>query len=317
MTETNNLIISKETPRLRLFRPRPAPEPGIALVLFREGQPLITLWPGDRLTSGEVSWGNYKAIYKVDIAEHPFRFDCMLPCQGEAFEFHAQVSVTYSVDNPSLVVERNIADARAVLEPLIISTMRDASRKYEVEQSAEAERAITEQVQEESKKHNTGLELVRFAVKLSLEEDARNHIRQLKEIERAKVHERRQAELERQRIELEVERTRMKMEFYSPLIKEGQWQLLALQLANHPEDVANVAQTLRQQRQTELDSQLKALKIMLEEDAIEGFQMEEASRRVLQRFVESFGPALEVKALDSGDQPKDVEEEQTDEDSTA
>ncbi len=310
MSETKGLIISKETTQLRLFRPRPTPEPGIALVLFREGQPLVTLWPGDRLTSGEISWGNYKTVYKVDITEHSFSFSCALPCQGEAFEFHAQVDVTYSVENPSLIVERNITDSRTVLEPLIVNTMREVSREHDVEQSAEAEKSITERVFEESKKYSTGLKILRFVVKLSLEEDARNHIRQLKQIERTKVSERRQAELEKQRIELEVERTKMRMEFYSPLIKEGQWQLLALQLANHPDDVAAVAQMIRQQRQADMENQLRALKIMLEEDVIEGFQMEEASKRVLQRFVDSFGPDLEVKALGNGEKPKALEAKQ-------
>ncbi|HDQ06012.1 MAG TPA: hypothetical protein ENN36_04740 [Candidatus Bathyarchaeota archaeon] len=310
MSETKGLIISKETTRLRLFRPRPAPEPGIALVLFREGQPLVTLWPGDRLTSGEVSWGNYKTVYKVDITEHSFSFSCTLPCQGEAFEFHTQVDVTYSIENPNLIVERNITDARTVLEPLVVNTMREISREHDVEQSAEAEKSITERVLEESKKYSTGLKILRFMVKLSLEEDARNHIRQLKQIERTKVSERRQAELEKQRIELEVERTKMRMEFYSPLIKEGQWQLLALQLANHPDDVAAIAQMIRQQRQADMENQLRALKIMLEEDVIEGFQMEEASKRVLQRFVDSFGPDLEVRALGSGEKPKALEAKQ-------
>lgn len=100
MPETNNLIIGKETAQWRLFRTRPAPEPGTALVLFREGQPLITLWPGDRLTSGEVSWGNYKTVYKVDVTEHSYSFNCALPCQGDAFEFHAQVDFSYFRRNP-------------------------------------------------------------------------------------------------------------------------------------------------------------------------------------------------------------------------
>lgn len=315
MTETRGLIISKETPQLRLFRPRPTPEPGIALVLFREGQPLITLWPGDRLTSGEVSWGNYKTLYKVDITEHSFSFNCMLPCQGEAFEFRAQVDVTYSVENPSLIVERNITDARIVLEPLIVDTMREVSRKYDVEQSAEAEKSIKEQVLEESRKYNTGLKILRFMVKLSLEEATRNHIRKIKDIERTKESELKQAELEKQRIELEVERTKMRLEFYLPLIKEGQWQLLALQLANHPDDVVAVAQMIRQHRQADMENQLKALKIMLEEDVIEGFQMEEAGKRVLQRFIDSFGPDLEVKALGEGEKPKALEARQDSQDS--
>lgn len=300
MSESHNLIIGKETPRLRLFRPRPVPEPGTALVLYREGQPLITLWPGDRLTSGEVAWGNYKTIYKVDITEHSFSFNCNLPCRGEAFEFHARVHVTYSVENPALIVEHNITDARAVLEPLIINVMRNVSRKYEVEQSAEAEEAIIKTVREAIKKYDTGLKLVRFVAELSLEDEARNHIRRLKQIKRAQEIESKQAELEKLRIKQKEELTQMKMEFYSTLIKEGQWRLLALQLANHPDDVAAIIQMINQQRQAELENQLKALKIMLEEDVIEVYQLEEAGKRVLQRLVDSFGPSLEVKALGPG-----------------
>ena len=307
MVDTYNPIISKEEiPRLHLFQPRPTPEPGVALVFFREGQPLVTLWPGDRLTAGEIRWGNYKIVHKIDITEHTFTFQCTLPCERDAFDFQAEAQVTCSVDDPAVIVERNVTDARAVLEPLIVRTMRTISRNYDVEESAEAEKAIAQAVEDES--YNVGLKLNRFVVKLSLEEDARTHIRRLKQIEREKERERRASELEKLRDELEIERMRIKMDFYSPLIKEGHWQLLALQLTNHPEDVATVAQMLSQQRQVEMDHQLKALKIMLEEDALEGFQIEEAGKRVLQRFVESFGPELETRALSEGEARKALPE---------
>ncbi len=303
MADTYNPIIGKEeVPRLRLFQPRPTPEPGVALVLFREGQPLVTLWPGDRLTAGEVRWGNYKTVYKIDVTEYSFSFNCALPCESDAFDFQAKVQVTCSVDDPVIIVQRNVTDARAVLEPLIIGTMRNISRDYDVEESAAAERAIIQAV--ESEAYNVALKLNRFMVKLSLEEDARAHIRRLRQIERDKERERREAELEKLRDELTIERMRMKMDFYSPLIKEGHWQLLALQLTNHPEDVATVAQLLSQQRQVEMDRQLKALKIMLEEDALETFHVEEAGKRVLQRFVESFGPELETRALGEAEERK-------------
>jgi hypothetical protein len=303
MADTFKPIISKEEiPSLRLFKPRPMPEPGVALVLFREGHPLVTLWPGDRLTAGEVRWGNYKTSYKVDVTEYSFGFNCTLPCESDAFDFQAEVQVTCSVNDPATIVERNIADARATLEPLIIGVMRGVSRDYDVEESAAAETAITEAVKRE--RYDVGLKLNRFVVKLSLEEDARAHIRSLRQIERDKEREKREAELHRQRDELELERMRMKMDFYSPLIREGHWQLLALQLTNHPEDVAAVAHMLSQQRQADMDLQLKALKIMLEEDALEGFQIEEAGKRVLQRFVESFGPELEARALGEAEERK-------------
>ena len=296
MTDTFNPIISREeAPRLRLFQPRPTPEPGIALVLFRVGQPLVTLWPGDRLTAGEVRWGNYKTIYKVDITEHSFKFTCKLPCQSDAFDFQAEVQVTCSVDDPATIVDRNIEDARAVLEPLLISTMRSISRDYDVEESGAAERAIIEAVKKE--RYGVGLKIDRFVVKLSLEEEARAHIRQLRQIERDKEREKREAELQRQRDELEMERMKLKMDFYRPLIREGHWGLLALQLVKHPDDVEMVVETLKQEHHVEMARQMELLRIMLETNALEEYQIGKVGKQVLQRLVDSFGPELETRTL--------------------
>lgn len=298
MADTYNPIIGKEkVHRLHPFQ-HPTPEPGIALVLFREGQPrLTTLWPGDRLTAVKLTAGNYKIIYKVDITEHSFSFYCTLPCEGDAFYFHAEVQVACSVDDPGIIIERNITDVRAVLEPLIIHTMRSISRKQNAEKIGTAERIITKVVK--GGKYNVGIKINRVVVKLSLEEEARAHIRRLKQIERDKERERKEAELGKQSDRLKIERMKMKMDFYSPLIKEGQWQLLALRLTNHPEDVPTVIQILNQQRQAEIDRQLRALKIMLEEDALEGFQIEDAGKRILQYLLENIGLELKTQALGS------------------
>jgi hypothetical protein len=232
----------------------------------------------------------------VDLTEHSFGFNCPLPCEGDAFEFKAEVHITYAVSDPATIVERNVTDVRAILEPLIIHKMRSISREYDVEESAAAELAINQAIADES--HDIGVKLNRSIIRLSLDEDARAHIRKLRQIERDKEHERRAAELERQRDELELVRIGMKVDFYSPLIRKCLWELLALQLTKRPEDLETVAQMLIQQRQAELDRQLNTLRIMLEDDALEGFQMEEASKIVLQRFVESLGPELETSALE-------------------
>lgn len=268
MADTYNPIIGKEpVPRLRLFQPRPTPEPGIALVLFREGHPLVILWPGDRLTAGEVSWGNYKILYKVDITEHSFDFDCTLPCKSDAFDFHAGVQVTCAVDDPAVIVARNVTDARAVLEPLIISAMRSISRDYDVEKSGAAERAITQAV--ESAAYNVGLKIYRFMVKLSLEEEARANIRK------------------RRLDNWEIERTKLKMDFYLPLIQGEHWALLAVHLANHPEDVATVAKMVRDQREADMDRKVKLLEKMLAEGVVDGFQIfPEGAVPSLRRLIE-------------------------------
>lgn len=286
MSDTYDPILAKEDlPRLRLFRPRPTPEPGIALVLFAPGQRLLTLWPGHQLTAGEVRWGNYQAVYKVDITEHILSFDCTLPCEGDAFDFQAQVRASIVVNEPKIIVERNVRDAVATLKPLLFNTMRRISRRYDVENSADAEQAIMESVRNEL--FPVGLQINRFVVDLSLDADAREHIRTLREIDRTLVKEQRTARLTKQRTQQELDDAKTRMDFYNPLIQRGEWELLGLQLARNPGDLPSVINLMNQQRQAERDSQLQALRIMLEEDALEGFQIEEAGKRVLQRFVSS------------------------------
>ena len=89
------------------------------------------------------------------------------------------------------------------------------------------------------------------------------------------------------------------MDFYAPLLKKGQWNLLALQLSEHPEDVASIVNFINQEHQAERDNQLKMLKIMLEEDVVEGFQVEEVRKRILQKVLDSLGP-VSTKALTDG-----------------
>lgn len=298
MSNGNKLILGEETIRLKLFQPRPAPEPGTAFVLFRDGHPLITLWPGDRLTSGEVRWGNYKKMYKVNVSEQSFGISCTLPCEGDAFEFHVQATVFYSVKDPASIVKRNVTDGRQVLEPALISAMRTVSRRYSVEQSADAENAIKQQVAQGSTKFDEGLAVHRFSLQLSLEEDARLHIRRLKEIDRALIAEKKQSELEEQRDVLAQKRTKSQMEFYGPIIQGGQWQLLALQLSHNPGDVAEIARIIRTQHQVDWEKQLRILQVMLEGDAIEGFQLDELGRQTLNRLVTStLGLESQTKAL--------------------
>jgi hypothetical protein len=47
---------------------------------------------------------------------------------------------------------------------------------------------------------------------------------------------------------------------------------------------------LRRKRETELHIQLEMLEILLERDVLEEYQLEEAGRRILQRFAGSIEP---------------------------
>jgi len=259
---------------------------------------------------GEVAWGRNVHLYEVDIAERSFDFGSKLPCKGDAFEFSAVAHVTYRVCDPAVVVGNDrISDGQELVRQLALDLMRTKSREFEVEQSAEAEAAITELILETDHEPPTGLEVVRFAVELGLEDEAREFMRSLKSLERSKAYELGESELERQRLELGQQLRRMKMDFYGPLVRRGEWELLALYLAENPDDVADVAVKLRELDDRTFERQFALLKSLRDGDHIEGFHFEKAAQRVLGRLVESVESGQAGQTLEAVPQPESLEAE--------
>lgn len=307
MTDTYNPILSKEDiKRWGLLQKRPIPEPGIALVFSGEGQPLLTLMQGQMgITRGEMVWGKYNLLYKVDLNEHPLSFQFKLPCATDAFDFQAELKFICSVQQPEKIVSRGITDVQLFLEPIMAEVMRDISRKYQVEKSADAEHDISVRVKKAI--YAEGFQVYRFVLTLSLEQEIRERIREKKriedktEIETKKINSQKKIEQEAQSLEMqrqlfemerikmqeqfELERTKMKLEFYTPLLQAGNWQMLALQLAQNPQDAAFIAQEINKQKQIDRENQMRMLKMLLEEDAIEGSQVSEVGKRVLQGLI--------------------------------
>ncbi|MFB2891602.1 hypothetical protein ACE1CI_01530 [Aerosakkonemataceae cyanobacterium BLCC-F50] len=326
MSDTYNPILTKEElGRWRIFQQRPVPEPGTALVFFGEGQTLVSIIQGQKgLTGGEMFWGKYNLLYKVDMSEHPLSFRCDLPCKTDAFDFHAEVKFNCLVHDPEMIVRRNVTDVRKILEPLIIEVMRNMSREYEVEQSGIAEREIGDRVKKEV--YDVGFQLNRFTLTLSLEQETRDRIREKKRIQETteleKINIQGMLELEKekqklamQREQFEIERMKLKIDFYGPIIQAGNWQLLTMQLIQRPEDVAVIAEAINQQKQIERDHQIKMLKMLLDADALEGSQIGEVGKRLLQGLIgltEQSTPALESRILNNSESLKVSEIEKTD-----
>ena len=339
MTATYNPIISTEELRLSLFQKRPLPDAQTTIVLSGEGMELLTIEQGQRgITSGEMIWRKYHTLYKVDITEHPLSFECTLPCSTDAFDFHAKINFRCAVRDAAMIVQRNVTDVLAILQPTITDVMRNISRDYEVENSGMAERKITDRVRQEV--YDEGFRSDRFVVTLSLEKEARDRIRKIKSIKedtkietttiqnQIKLEEQQQKlirqqqkyqmemkmemEMERQKLELEREkmeiaRVKMKMEFYGPLIQSGSWQLLALQLANNPRDTELVLGLMTQQEQIKSSHEINMLQLLLKEDALEGTQVAEIGKRFLQSLTGTSGsilPALESSGGNESTSPK-------------
>ena len=320
MTDTYNPILAKEDIRQRSpFEKRLVPEANTALVFYREGQTPLVIEPGGQAPlRGELMFGKYNWLYKVDKSEFFWNFQCNLPSKTNAFNFKADVQLNCSVIDPAMIVQRNITDVRQIVQPLIVEAMKAKSREYEVDESNIAEEPIRVHVNQ--RVYDEGFQLNRFVLDLSSERQITDMIREKEivkrssELEKTKIVEKsdvertylqKDTELERLKMEqdkVQLERLQFKMDFYNTALQSGSLMMLAMQLAKSPDDVLVVAQLISQQDQFAANNHLNILKVMLQEDAIDGAQLSEAGKRVVQRLIgltESSKPALQSASTDS------------------
>jgi hypothetical protein len=342
---TYNPIREVDKPRFGPFK-RVAPMPGYALVLHREGHPLTVMRKAEeRMTLGEATWSNFLKIYWVDLNEHALEIRCQLPADTDAFSFSAFVHLRCAVEDPVRVIELGLTDVREALEPRVVDVMRNTSRRFPVERSAEAEQEVTAALREEVAGADfcPGLSVRSFTVSLDLEETARRHVRELKEAARRhdrdteeaqREHERAmqqaqlqhvadiqaaarrhavemeeskrrhreqmarlgqdqaqaklQGELEKLKAELEIERSKQ----YLPLILDGNWSLLSLFLAQHPERLSEVISVMMGQQQVMLDKQIETLHYFLDNDVVEKSDFENRGKQLLTTALEQLSAGI-------------------------
>ena len=248
MSETYDPLVKEEIAQFRAFQKRFIADPGKVLVFSGEGKDLLIVPQGKQgPTFGELMWGKYSLLYKVDISEHLLRFQCRLPCATDAFFFDAEVSFSCSVDNPELIVRREIRDVKLRLEPLIVEVMRGQSRNYMVSESGIAESNISDAIK--SAVYDSGFYISNLVLQLGLSEEAAEYVRNLERINREKELNRAKQELEHQRKEFEQQARREE----ERLELERQRQQLQLEL-----------EAKRQKEDLEREIQLRDSKVSLD-----------------------------------------------------
>ncbi len=292
-----NPIIRAEPFKWGMFQSVPSAMPGTALVFTGNAPPLV-LYPGQRIGRGELRWNKYTYLYQIDIADHLLTIQSKLPCSTDAFEFDADVNFLCSVDNPLAIVHRNLTNVDAFIEPMILQIMRDVSRRYNVDQSGDAEQAITMVVKD--RVYEAGFKLNRFIINLKLEDEVRATIREQKTIAMAmqidQAQHDRQMSIDRQK----QAQLQANAEFYATQISKGPLGLLALIMANKPDDLVTAYNTLTEQRQLEWQQHMQQLKFLVDNDALEGVEISELGRRILPQLITYFEKQQPHKALDEG-----------------
>ncbi|CAL9462615.1 MULTISPECIES: hypothetical protein [Streptomyces] len=102
--------------------------------------------PPARPSRAEIAARRYTAVYEVDMGVHPFTETLTLPSDNDAFEFTAEVDVTWQVLDPARFVACGVRDVPTLLIGELQQAARPVTRRFAVEDSARAERELLDAV---------------------------------------------------------------------------------------------------------------------------------------------------------------------------
>ncbi|WP_371660337.1 hypothetical protein [Streptomyces sp. NBC_00280] len=95
--------------------------------------------PPRRPTRSEIAARHYTAVYEVDMGVHPFSGTLTLPSDNDAFEFSAEVDMSWQVIDPARFVDSGHRDVPGLLIGELQRAARPVSRRFQIADSAAAE----------------------------------------------------------------------------------------------------------------------------------------------------------------------------------
>ncbi|WP_406172718.1 PE-PGRS family protein [Streptomyces sp. NBC_00996] len=246
--------------------------------------------PPHRPTRSDAATRRYTSVYEVDMGSHPVQLDLELPSDDDAFSFGATADLTWRVADPIGYVASGERDVPTRLTRELHQFARPVSRRFPIEDSPSAERAVQQAV--ETGGFATGIGLsVTCVVRLRLDDDAIAHRRRQRSLRYESEmldpeHEFRLRQA-RQQHELEVLRQQQhhqlmaeKINFYQYHLQHGGVGAWAMHLAQHPEDTQLVVGSIQKDQLSFIKSELE----LIAGDSLEDFQKAESARSMLPKI---------------------------------
>ncbi len=182
-----------------------------------------------------------------------------LPSSEPAYRFRVNVNVQYRVVNPEELPYDTLPEAERELWPRIQRALRRASRQYEVVEIAKAETAMQnalDDVLDGGGVHGFGLEVTAVDISADLDETARKRYIELANIQHT-------AALETARLNGMKANTA----FFSDLIKQGSWAVLAVAVSKGEVTMADLYQRMSAAEQQKLAMQVDLLKTLRQDNS--------------------------------------------------
>jgi hypothetical protein len=259
-----------------------------ALVFVTANGSYDVYMPPHRPSRTDAATRRYTSVYEVDMGSHPVQLELELPSDDDAFSFGVTADLTWRVADPVAFVASGERDVPTRLTRELQQVARPVTRRFPIEDSPGAERAVQQAVEDEGRfAVGTGLS-VTCAVRLRLDDDAIAHRRRLRTLryesemlDPEHEYRMRQAQLEHQLEVLREQQSQQlvaqKIAFYQYHLQHGGVGAWALHLAAHPGDTRMVIDALHQDQLGTIRRELE----LIAGDTLEDYQKAESARTVL------------------------------------
>lgn len=267
--------------RFEYVRHQPPTYAERALVYLTSGGRPQTYLPSQQPTRGELITSNFRTLYEVEMGIQHMALEHRLPSVGDAAFFSTETDLTWRVVDPARIVERQVRDVRALVEPRLLTRMRQASRQFTIEDSAAAEIAVTKTLAAESLAADDGLEIL-CEVRISLDEEALKQLSSLRSIDYSKRRTISEHELTRLVTTNEQEIMEDRSTFYARMLAQGEMERWGLHLHQNPSDIPLAISSIRDDDREASANQIHIIERLLDKGVIEDHMMEDAARAALE-----------------------------------
>ncbi|MFG2288113.1 hypothetical protein ACGFOU_18870 [Streptomyces sp. NPDC048595] len=284
----------RQLQRFEFIRRRPPVLADRSMVFLAADGRCVVYPPQQQPTRGELVNRDLRMLYEVQAGIQHMSLEHFVPAQGDAFFFRAETDVRWEVIRPARVVECQLRDVRALLDPPLQELLRSVTRAFRIEQSAQAENAVRKALAGAVFGEEEGLE-IRCTVRLSLDETAREQLVALRRLDYEKDTTRSAYELELQRTQQDQRLIEERTRGYRDMLAQGDVTQWAMQLAGNPSDLPLVLAGIRDDSREANRNQLELIKHVLASSPPEDHMQEQLLKKAVEQLESQLGDAAQGK----------------------
>ena len=262
------IVFEQEVNLWRFGERMPTPTASQSLV-FSGSAGLSVIDAGQRVPRWRM--GGYRHLYLVDVAEHPLELTCALPARDSAFVFNAHLAYTCWVSDPAEAVRKSVRDVAATVGPLLTHAMRRMTITFDAGDGGPAEERVNAVLAVPLSE--AGLAVRRCVATLTIDSDEASGVR---------AH---------RKTAMELSTRELRFRKYEEFVRDGNAKLVALHLAEHPEDAGALLDMLAGRESEDSDRFIQTLRVLLSSGGgDEDFDIEEGRRRMLRGIFDRAAP---------------------------